>query len=331
MAKTVFVGLFSLITLGSYARVPDTTAFYINQFGKFVIKKDSSGFVIKLILPKKGDNEDLPILQQFYHNGKIHFTVFFSKMDTKSLNNGYYTYPVFQGQYISFYPNGKKNTISNYEKGIAVGSEIKYFPNGKLYNVKTIKQDKTILYSECHDQDGTILTENGIGHWKEYMTDSFGDDYIEGEVKDSLQQGTWHKKRNGANYDFSTYKDGNMLSGYQVDSEGNKTYYKCDVIPDFNGGIEVFFNFLAKNIRYPSVARENNTQGRIIISFIVDIDGTLTNIKVVRGIGDGCDEEALRVIKLSSPWKPGVVDGKPVRVTYSVPISFSIKDLTNRE
>jgi protein TonB len=83
---------------------------------------------------------------------------------------------------------------------------------------------------------------------------------------------------------------------------------------------------LQKNIRYPAIARENSTQGKVIISFVCEKDGSLTDVKVARGIGDGCDEEAMRVIKASPHWTPGVQNGRKVRVAYNVPISFTLSD-----
>jgi protein TonB len=103
-----------------------------------------------------------------------------------------------------------------------------------------------------------------------------------------------------------------------------KVFTSVERVPSFPGGIEAFYKFLSKNVVYPKAARDNNTQGKVIVSFIVEMDGKLTDVKVTRGIGDGCDEEAVRVLKLSSPWKPGTQNGHTVRVAYSVPINFAL-------
>jgi len=122
----------------------------------------------------------------------------------------------------------------------------------------------------------------------------------------------------------TVYHNGEQTAQYQTGSDGQKTYYMLRAIPEFPGGAQAFGQFLGQNIVYPIVARQNNTQGRVIITFVVDAEGKLTDIKVVRGIGSGCDEEAVRVLKLSPLWTPGMVDNKPVRTQYSVPISFSL-------
>jgi periplasmic protein TonB len=102
----------------------------------------------------------------------------------------------------------------------------------------------------------------------------------------------------------------------------NEIYTSVEVLPTFNGD---YGKFLGKNLRYPPIARENNIQGRVIVNFVVEKDGSLTDIKVVRGIGGGCDEEAIRVIKSSPKWNPGVQNGRNVRVNYTIPIFFQLQ------
>jgi protein TonB len=111
-----------------------------------------------------------------------------------------------------------------------------------------------------------------------------------------------------------------------TEEDPNKIFTSVEQVPNFPGGMEAFGRYLSKNIKYPAIARENNTQGRVIISFVCERDGSLTDIKVARGIGDGCDEEAVRVIKNSPKWKPGIQNGRPVRVAYSVPIAFTLSE-----
>lgn len=103
-------------------------------------------------------------------------------------------------------------------------------------------------------------------------------------------------------------------------------FTSVEQVPEFSGGLEAFGKFLMTNIRYPKAARDNNVQGRVIVTFVVEKDGSLSNMKVVRGIGSGCDEEAVRVLSMSPAWKPGIQNGKPVKVQYSVPISFTLAD-----
>lgn len=94
--------------------------------------------------------------------------------------------------------------------------------------------------------------------------------------------------------------------------------------PTYPGGMTKFYEFLSKSIIYPSLAADNEIQGNVFISFVVEKDGSLTEVKVDRKLGFGTDEEAVRVLKLSKKWNPGIQNGKVVRVKYNIPIKFSM-------
>ena len=100
----------------------------------------------------------------------------------------------------------------------------------------------------------------------------------------------------------------------------------AEVSPEPLGGAAAWSRFLQKNLRYPVIARENGVQGKVIVSFVVEKDGHLSDIKVIRGIGSGCDEEAVRVLKLAPAWKPGMQNGQPVRVQYTIPMNFQLAE-----
>ena len=95
-------------------------------------------------------------------------------------------------------------------------------------------------------------------------------------------------------------------------------------MPSFPGGESKMMEYIAKNIKYPQIARETGIQGRVFTSFVVEPDGSISNVKVLRGIGGGCDEEAVRVVKSMPKWKPGKQRGKAVRVSYQTAIYFRL-------
>ena len=97
-------------------------------------------------------------------------------------------------------------------------------------------------------------------------------------------------------------------------------------MPSFPGGDEPRVKFLRDNIIYPQTATENNIEGTVYVSFVVDSKGNVTDVKLLRGIGGGCDEEALRVVKLMPAWNPGKQNGKSVRVQFSMPIRFTLNN-----
>lgn len=98
-------------------------------------------------------------------------------------------------------------------------------------------------------------------------------------------------------------------------------FTSVEVLPSFDGD---YSSFLRNNLRYPSAARESKIQGRVLISFVVEKDGSLSSIKVLKGIGAGCDEEVIRVFKISPKWLPGLQNGRKVRVSYIAPIHFQL-------
>lgn len=96
--------------------------------------------------------------------------------------------------------------------------------------------------------------------------------------------------------------------------------------PEFPGGITKFYKYVGSNIKYPQMAQDNNVQGKVFLSFIVEKDGALSDIQITRGLGSGTDEEAVRVLKESPKWNPGIKNGFAVRVKYNININFQLND-----
>jgi protein TonB len=96
-------------------------------------------------------------------------------------------------------------------------------------------------------------------------------------------------------------------------------------MPAFPGGEAKLMEYVAKNVKYPQIARETGVQGRVYVNFVVEPDGSVSNVSVLRGIGGGCDEEAIRVVKSMPKWKPGKQRGKAVRVSYMLPVNFKLQ------
>lgn len=101
-------------------------------------------------------------------------------------------------------------------------------------------------------------------------------------------------------------------------------FFVAESMPSYPGGLKAFYKFYKKKMRYPAKARSLGIEGRVTLSFIIDTDGSLTDIKVLKGIGAGCDEEAIRVLKKMPKWNPGKQRGKAVKVQMSIPINFQL-------
>ena len=112
----------------------------------------------------------------------------------------------------------------------------------------------------------------------------------------------------------------------EVEDPENDVYQIVQEMPKFPGGDKELFQFVADHIKYPEEAKKADTEGRVYVGFIVEPDGSLSDFKVLRGIGHGCDEEALRVVKSMPKWQPGMHRGKAVRVQYLVPVNFRLEE-----
>ena len=105
----------------------------------------------------------------------------------------------------------------------------------------------------------------------------------------------------------------------------DKVFTEVEHEPGFPGGLDKFFKFLQQNIKYPAEARKKKVEGKVFITFIIEKDGSFSNLRVLRDPGYGCGAEALRVMKLSPKWNPGIQNGHKVRVQYTMPINFTLK------
>ncbi|WP_293299445.1 energy transducer TonB [Pedobacter sp. UBA4863] len=151
------------------------------------------------------------------------------------------------------------------------------------------------------------------------------------ELKDAVIASTTQVgalSKNG-NAELGTEASGTGLGiGVGAGGNGEEVHHTASVehSPEFPGGMEAWAKYIQRNLRYPSMAQEEGIGGKVFVSFVVEKDGTITDVKVTRGIGYGCDEEAMRVIKKSPRWKAGMQNNLPVRVRYNMPISYVMQN-----
>ena len=107
--------------------------------------------------------------------------------------------------------------------------------------------------------------------------------------------------------------------------EETKVFDVVEQMPSFPGGPSALFEYLSKNIKYPVVAEENGIQGRVIVTFVVERDGSITDVRVVKSVDPSLDKEAQRVVKSMPRWIPGKQNGSAVRVKYTVPVTFRLQ------
>jgi protein TonB len=108
-------------------------------------------------------------------------------------------------------------------------------------------------------------------------------------------------------------------------SDDEAIFFVVEVQPEFPGGMDSMYAFIQKNLIYPEKAKAEGIEGRVFITFTIEKDGSVSNVKILRGIGGGCDEAAKEVIEKMPKWKPGTQRGKPVRVQFNLPIKFELE------
>jgi TonB family protein len=296
--------------------------------------KDSADFSRIIFPPDSTDN--LFLVNDFYKNGKLKMV---GKIIVPDPNIS------LQGASIEFFPNGEKKTERNFENNKHVGDLTEYFPNGKIYitgkyvpkdgvikeyNVGKGNTDYHYTYNklviiECRDSTGKIQAKNGNGYYIKY-----GEDFKEiskGNIVNGVEDGEWQGMVNESISYTCIYDKGILQNGTCYDSKGKEyPFTDMKIAPSFNGGGEQFFKFFKRNFHYPDAAKKNNIQGKVYITFIVDTDGRLSDFEIVKGLGYGCDEEVLKLMKKSPPWLPAYQYGIPVRTQYAMPVSFALQN-----
>ncbi len=108
----------------------------------------------------------------------------------------------------------------------------------------------------------------------------------------------------------------------QSKEQDDAVYSVVSEQPSFPGGMQEMMKFISENRKYPAEAKAKDIHGKVIVAFVVERDGSLSNIEILRPLGSGCDEEAIRLIKSMPKWTPGKQNGKAVRVSFKLPVTF---------
>ena len=140
------------------------------------------------------------------------------------------------------------------------------------------------------------------------------------EIKDDIIEIDIGANENTENKEYATF---NFPDEEDIDED--EIFDVVESQPSFPGGDIARIRFLYENIQYPAMAKETGIQGRVYITFVVEKDGSITDVRLLKGIGGGCDEESIRVVKAMPKWIPGKQRMKPVRVQFVLPIKFTLR------
>jgi TonB family protein len=204
-----------------------------------------------------------------------------------------------------WYVNGKIKEEENYNDGKREGVHQTWFGNGRLHLDENYKNDNLdgnakewypsgLLKKDANYKDGVLIGQL-LTYWEN------------GKVKRD-----------------DTYKMGELISGQCTDSIGNKVaHFDYIVMPQFpENAVDAY---LSKNIRYPVAAQQIGAQGRVIVQFVVNVDGTIIGAHVSQGVNPDLDAEAVRVVSKMPQWIPAKIDGEPIKVQYTLPVNFKLQ------
>ncbi len=309
--KPLFTFLFLAAATACFAQKQDV--YFLKNDGSYVTHRDSADYIRIIKEPAAGSAYFG--VSEYYPDGKI-------KLMGESSSP---SYPKFEGTRVSYYPNGKRSAVNVYKNGVLTGVQYEFFPNGKLYIVSTNGATPLSAYSTVtsnYDSLGKALVENGTGHFVKYDKDF---KYIaeEGDLKEGKKDGEWKFIQDSLTA-TELYKDDKFISGTSNFKGEIKNYTVPEAPPSFRGGTDGFLKYLATSISYPIEDRRNGLQGVVLVWFIVERDGKISNIKILKSPSPGMESEAIRVIKRSPNWIPGTQFGRTVRATYTIPINFSL-------
>jgi TonB family protein len=319
MPKALFIFIFGVIFWQSaHAQKPDSVLLYMKESGQIVKNKDSADYFLRIMAPDSSTGLKVSLIKKFDTDNTL-------KLTTKAIIyfDGTKLSMKFVGTYAEYYPNGKLQMVMDPKKDHSV-EILLYYPNGKLY---CIEQNSIIhhhfLLIECRDSTGKVLTDKGNGRWIKF--DQFSKQvFAEGPVVDSLEQGEWHELVKDSVKYTTTYNHGIAISSTDP-NWGKEIFTAVEVEPHFkHGGTSGFNSFLATTIKYPAYDREHNIQGKVFVTFMVEKDGSLTNIKALRGPDKLLMDAAVEAVKQSPKWVPAFQNGRFVRVQYTIPVNFNL-------
>jgi TonB family protein len=220
----------------------------------------------------------------------------------------------------------------NYEKNSKNGKWEHWYRNGQL---KEIGYYLTVEYGDNYypgidykiesfwDSTGNQLVQQSTGR----VVDFFQTQLIrEGTYVNGQKHGIWQdyftdgKLRTKEEFEYGVFKEGISFK----ESGESFTYTIQEMQPQPEGGMPGFMNYIMTSMRYPKEARKKGIQGKVYIQFVVDKDGGIIDVEVLKGIGGGCDEEAVRVMRECPKWSPGIQRGQAVKVRMSIPLIFKL-------
>jgi TonB family protein len=316
MKITLLIFLLLLSSLG-WCQLPGTVCFY-NKQGQLIERKDSAYY---------SETTNFKVAPRYIFSNYLDPSAI--RMKSSAIDD--------EGNHLRtyYYPNGRTKAVGKFRWGSPVGAMKSFYENGTIQAdlevpertyVEGKRTTPDVVIMNYWDSLGNQVVKNGDGRCA-CNVDPFSDlPHVEmGEVRKGLKTGTWTGSvLNGTVTYTEEYQQGLLVSGIS-NWQGQKfEYTEVESSAAPRKGMADFYNDVGKRITYPRMARRLGIEGHVYVEFVIQQSGELTDVKVIKGIGGGCDEEAARIIKLAPPWEPGYQRGRKVRQRYTLPIIFKL-------
>lgn len=236
------------------------------------------------------------------------------------------------GPFMIYHENGRLKEKGTYREGRKVGYQtnwyetgvvqkvLKYFPVPAAPPNAFVEGNYQVI--NYFDAGGNQLVKDGSGYCSCYLD---SEKVLEkGKLVNGEKDSTWQYMINDTVRSIEKYANGKFLEGIAYRNGKEFRYTQFEASAEFPGGLQAMFNYLSKNVNYPSRAKRLGVQGKVYVKFLVDKDGTVYDVSVFKGVSDELDAEAVRVVKKMPKWSPGTQKGIPVKSQFVLPIYFNL-------
>lgn len=315
MKKVLYILFFLLISLKAFSQ-NDITANKLIYLDSMWVPTNQENYKYTRLIEGYYSDKDSYTYKEYYKSGKLKFIATTTDRDIMKI----------EGQAVSYYENGNKKYTVNYANSKKSGKEFNWYENGNIKSEVYYPEDKEGSVegklNNFWNSEKEQIVKDGNGYYS-YKNENSEES---GEIKNGEPEGTWKGNNSKRKSSFiEIYKNGKLVSGITTDSLNIKYSYSTKYLqPSPKNGINSFYSYIGKSMLIPAEAR-NKVSGKIYMTFIVDEVGNLVDPKIIKGVGHGIDENAIKLIKEAKKWNPGKNRGVPVRVLYKLPITIKTK------
>lgn len=300
-----------LASMALYSQIIQPTRYNLDSLHYPTTKEDYK--YIRLVENYK-DQPNLFIFTEYYKSGVVSMRAISTNKEELK----------FEGPRIDYYENGNKKRETEYRKNQVNGKQVEWYENQNKKSEKIIKTDLKTLQTATQivqywNENNELKVIDGNGFYEETNDGSSE----KGEIKNSKKQGIWTGKTKITKSTFTeTYENGELISGISIDKNNiEHPYQVLFTKPEYKDGMMAFYQYIGKNYRVPyGVRSKPGEKPKLIAAFNVDTDGKIIDIKIIKDLGLGTGEEAIRVLKKAPNWIPGIYRGIPSKAAYTLPI-----------